>query len=114
MEPIIISQHFDIAALLKYGMHSQTKTHLKPGIFLFKIIRLKLVKHFHFMKANTVKLSSPMYNGVKDVPQLMIQNTRKSSFKAVTPFEFAQIFITLENQGDLKYPTGREISSTKI
>ena len=53
-------------------------------------------------------------HGVKNVGQLMIKNAKKSSFKTLTPFEFNQIFITVENQGDLLYPSGREISRTKI
>ena len=52
--------------------------------------------------------------GVKNVGQLMIRNAKKSSFKTTTPFDFNEIFITVENQGDLKYPTGTEISRTKI
>ncbi len=51
---------------------------------------------------------------VKNVGQLMIRNAKKSSFKTTTPFDFNEIFITVENQGDLKYPTGTEISRTKI
>lgn len=52
--------------------------------------------------------------GVKNVGQLMIRNAKKSTFKTVIPFEFNEVFITVENQGDLKYPTGTEISRTKI
>ena len=52
--------------------------------------------------------------GVKNAGQLMIKNAKKSTFKTTTPFDFDEIFITVENQGDLKYPTGTEISRTKI
>ncbi|WP_165930031.1 hypothetical protein [Flavobacterium caseinilyticum] len=52
--------------------------------------------------------------GVKNAGQLMIKNAKKSTFKTTTPFDFDEIFITVENQGDLKYPTGIEISRTKI
>ena len=52
--------------------------------------------------------------GVKNVGQLIIRNSKKSIFKTTTPFDFNEIFITVENQGDLKYPTGTEISRTKI
>lgn len=53
-------------------------------------------------------------HGIKNVGQLMIRNARKSIFKAITPFDFNEIFITVEDQGDLKSPTGTEISRTKI
>lgn len=52
--------------------------------------------------------------GIKNMGQLIIRNARSSSFKTSTPFEFNEVFITVENQGDLKYPSGTEISRTKI
>lgn len=52
--------------------------------------------------------------GIKNVGQLMNDNAEKSSFKTVTPFDFSEVFITVENQGDLKFPTGVEISRTRI
>lgn len=53
-------------------------------------------------------------SGIKNVGQLIIRNVKKSTFKTVTPFDFNEVFITVENQGDLRYPTGTEISRTKI
>lgn len=53
-------------------------------------------------------------NAIKNVGQLIVKNARKSVFKTVTPFDFKEVFITVENQGDLKAPTGKEISRTKI
>ena len=52
--------------------------------------------------------------GIKNVGQLNVRNAKKSTFKTTTPFDFNEIFITVENQGDLKYPTGTEISRTNI
>lgn len=52
--------------------------------------------------------------GIKNVGQLDIRNAAKSTFKTSTPFDFNEIFITVEDQGDLSYPTGREIARTKI
>lgn len=52
--------------------------------------------------------------GVKNVGQLIVDNGSKSKFKTVTPFDFSEVFITVENDGNLKYPTGAEISRTKI
>lgn len=52
--------------------------------------------------------------GVKNLGQLIVSNAKKSSFKTVAPFDFSEVFITVENEGDLKAPTGTEISRTKI
>ncbi|NCT09304.1 MAG: hypothetical protein GW772_04375 [Flavobacteriia bacterium] len=52
--------------------------------------------------------------GIKNVGQLMNNNAKKSSFKTVTPFDFSEVFITVENDGNLKFPTGTEISRTRI
>lgn len=52
--------------------------------------------------------------GVKNVGQLTVRNAKKSTFKTVTPFDFSEVFITVENQGDLMTPTGTEISRTKM
>lgn len=53
-------------------------------------------------------------HGIKNVGQLIIDNAEKSTLKTVTPFDFDELFITVENQGDLKYPTGTEVSRTRI
>lgn len=53
-------------------------------------------------------------HGVRNVGQLNVTNARKTSFKTLTPFDFDEVFITVENQGDLTYPRGVEISRTKI
>lgn len=53
-------------------------------------------------------------NGIKNVGQLIIRNAKKSTFKAITPFDFSEVFITVENHRDLPAPTGKEISRTKI
>ena len=52
--------------------------------------------------------------GIKNVGQLNVDNAEKSTFKTVTPFEFNEVFITVEKQGDLQYPEGKEITRIKI
>ncbi len=52
--------------------------------------------------------------GIKNVGQLIIQNAKKSTFKTVTPFDFSEVFITVEEQGNLLTPSGVEISRTKM
>ena len=53
-------------------------------------------------------------HGVKNVGQLNIKNAKKSTFKTVTPFDFSEVFITVENQGNLLSPTCTEVSRTKM
>jgi hypothetical protein len=51
---------------------------------------------------------------IKNVGQLNVENAKKTTFKTTTAFDFDEVFITVENQGDLNYPRGIEISRTKI
>lgn len=53
-------------------------------------------------------------NGTKNVGQLNVKNGKKTTFKTVTPFDFEEIFITIEDKGDMSYPTGVEISRAKF
>lgn len=46
----------------------------------------------------------------KNVGQLTHKNAKKITFKTVTPFNVKEIFITAEDQGNLEYPSGIEIS----
>jgi hypothetical protein len=52
--------------------------------------------------------------GTKNVGQLLVKNGNKATFKTTTAFDFDEVFITVENQSDLTYPTGIEISRTKF
>lgn len=52
--------------------------------------------------------------GVKNVGQLNVKNAKETKFRSVTAFDFYEIFITVENQSGLQYPSGAEISRTKI
>ncbi|MBN1951650.1 MAG: hypothetical protein JW801_10630 [Bacteroidales bacterium] len=49
---------------------------------------------------------------IKNIGQLTNKNAKKSVLKTVTPFNVKEIFITAEDQGNLTYPTGIEISRT--
>lgn len=53
-------------------------------------------------------------NGTKNVGQLNVRNAKKTTFNTVVPFDFKEIFITVEQQGDLEEPKGVEIARTKI
>ncbi len=47
---------------------------------------------------------------VKNVGQLVVKNAQKTNFSSTTPFDFSEVFITVENRGDLEYPSGVEIT----
>lgn len=49
---------------------------------------------------------------IKNVGQLINKNAEKASLTITTPFIVKEIFITAEDQGDLSYPAGIEISRT--
>lgn len=48
----------------------------------------------------------------KNVGQLANKNAKKATLKTTTPFDVKVIFITAEEQGNLNYPAGEEISRT--
>lgn len=52
--------------------------------------------------------------GTKNVGQLLVTNGDKATFKTTTAFDFNEVFITVENQSNLTYPAGVEISRTKF
>lgn len=53
-------------------------------------------------------------DGLRNVGQIITKNAKKSSFRAITPFDFDEVFITVENEGDLKFPQGREVARTSF
>jgi len=48
--------------------------------------------------------------GIKNVGQMIVKNAKTSSLKSLTAFDFNEVFITVEEQGDIRYPQGTEIS----
>ena len=53
-------------------------------------------------------------NTIRNLGQLNVTNAKKTTLKTMTPFEVREIFITVEGQGNLKYPVGTEISRTSF
>lgn len=51
-------------------------------------------------------------NVTKNIGQLNNSNGKRTTLKTLTAFNVKEIFITAENQGDLSYPMGTEISRT--
>ena len=53
-------------------------------------------------------------NGTKNIGQLKSKNGKKSYLKTISPYYVNEIFITAEDQGDISYPYGIEISRTRF
>ena len=51
---------------------------------------------------------------IKNVGQLTNKNAEKVILTTLTPFNVKEIFITAEEQGNLTYPAGVEISRTRF
>ncbi len=51
-------------------------------------------------------------DGIKNIGRLTNKNAKKASLKTSTPFNVKEIFITAEEQDDISYPSGTEISRT--
>jgi hypothetical protein len=52
--------------------------------------------------------------GLKNVGQLNVKNAEKTIFNTITPFDFREVVITVENKVDLNYPEGVEIARAKF
>lgn len=50
----------------------------------------------------------------KNIGQLTNLNAKTATLKTLTPFNVKEIFITAEDQGNLTYPNGVEISRTNF
>ncbi len=53
-------------------------------------------------------------NGIRNIGQLENKNGGKSSLTTVSSFEPIEIFITAEEEGNATFPTGTEISRTRL
>jgi len=51
---------------------------------------------------------------IKNIGQLTNLNAKTATLKTLTPFNVKEIFITAEDQGNLTYPNGVEISRTNF
>lgn len=65
-------------------------------------------------RRNYVVWISTENNGTKNIGQLNNKNAKKSYLKTSTPFHVKEIFITAEDQGDMSYPSGIEITRTRF
>ena len=51
---------------------------------------------------------------VRNIGQLNSENAKKVEIKTLVPFKFTEVFITAEDQADISYPKGVEISRIKF
>lgn len=51
---------------------------------------------------------------IRNIGQLNSENAKKAEIKTLVPFKFTEVFITAEDQADISYPTGVEISRIKF
>lgn len=65
-------------------------------------------------KTTYVVWVSTLNEGIKNIGQLNIKNAKTSSLKTLTAFDFDEVIITAEEQGDIIYPSGIEISRVKV
>lgn len=54
------------------------------------------------------------HGATKNVGQITNKNAKKTTFKVITPFIPKQLFVTAENEGNLTYPSGTEITRTSL
>ncbi len=53
-------------------------------------------------------------NGTKNLGQLKIKNAKKATLETITPFDPQEIFITAEDEGNISYAMGPEISRLSL
>jgi len=51
---------------------------------------------------------------IRNIGQLNSENAKKTVIKTLVPFKFTEVFITAEDQADISYPTGVEVSRIKF
>ena len=105
---------FPVSSTVPAAEITATKKQDKSNNYVIELTALNL--------AEASRLSPPMNNysvwivqengSTSNVGQLSNKNAQKAVLKTVTPFNVKEIFITAEQQGDLAYPAGIEISRT--
>ena len=53
-------------------------------------------------------------DGIRNIGKLLNKNVQTTGLETLTPFKFTEVFITAEDQADVIYPAGVEISRTRF
>jgi hypothetical protein len=106
---------FPISAITPAADIIVAKTNDRNGNTAIKITakNLAAVERIEPPKATYVVWIVTEYDGIRNVGMLKSRNSKTAELITVTPFKFTEIFITAEDQSDLSYPSGIEISRVR-
>ena len=107
---------FPISDLVPAAEISVSKKQDKNNNYTIKVIanNLASAERLDPPKNNYVVWIVTEDNGVKNIGQLSNDNAKKVELETATPFNVKEIFITAEEEGNITYPSGVEITRTKL
>ncbi len=93
-----------------------TKKTDKNGNYLIKVkaINLAAATRLNPPKEAYYVWISTDENGIRNTGKLIMKNAKTASLETLTPFSFREIFITAEDNGDISFPYGVEISRARF
>ena len=106
--------NFPVSSTVPAADITATKKHDKNKNFVIEVTAINLAEASRLNPPkNNYSVWIVVENGTtKNVGQLINKNAKKATLKTTTPFNVKEIFITAEEQGNLNYPVGTEISRT--
>lgn len=106
--------NFPVSSTVPAADITATKKHDKNKNFVIEVTAINLAEASRLNPPkNNYSVWIVVENGTtKNVGQLINKNAKKATLKITTPFNVKEIFITAEEQGNLNYPVGTEISRT--
>ena len=106
--------NFPVSSTVPAADITATKKHDKNKNFVIEVTAINLAEASRLNPPkNNYSVWIVVENGItKNVGQLINKNAKKATLKTTTPFNVKEIFITAEEQGNLNYPVGTEISRT--
>ena len=106
--------NFPVSSTVPAADITATKKQGKNKNFVIEVTAINLAEASRLNPPkNNYSVWIVVENGItKNVGQLINKNAKKATLKTTTPFNVKEIFITAEEQGNLNYPVGTEISRT--
>ena len=106
--------NFPVSSTVSAADITATKKQDKNKNFVIEVTAINLAEASRLNPPkNNYSVWIVVENGTtKNVGQLINKNAKKATLKTTTPFNVKEIFITAEEQGNLNYPVGTEISRT--